>query len=179
MLSGNTYCLTWVSLTLDVGVSLHGCSSKVQLLLLTLDEGYLLTAAPPDLEHGVAPLGPPALTQPPLLGCGVAPLGRCPWPQTWGISSQPLLHRCNLALMAAAPDLGRGVALLGHASDMKDKYLLLCSENTMNINNLAKLYLYLFSYTLQMVRGFIQTVRVQAASWATAQMTSQCHLLMV
>ena len=164
---------------LERGVSLHGCSSKAQSLLLTLDEGYLLTAAPPDLEHGVAPLGPPALTQPPLLGCGVAPLGLCPWPQTWGISSQPLLHRCNLALMAAAPDLGRGVALLGHASDMKDKYLLLCSENTMNINNLAKLYLYLFSYTLQMVRGFIQTVRVQAASWATAQMTSQCHLLMV
>ena len=27
------------------GISLHGCSSKVQLLLLTLDEGYLLTAA--------------------------------------------------------------------------------------------------------------------------------------
>ena len=37
-------------------VSLHGCSSKVQLLLLTLDEGYLLTATPPDLEDGVAPL---------------------------------------------------------------------------------------------------------------------------
>ena len=33
------------------GVSLHGCSSKAQLLLLTLDEGYLLTAAPPDLEQ--------------------------------------------------------------------------------------------------------------------------------
>ena len=42
------------------GVSIHGCSSKAQLLLLTLDEGYLLTTAPPDLEHGVAPLGPPA-----------------------------------------------------------------------------------------------------------------------
>ena len=55
-------------------VSLHGCSSKVQPLLLTLDEGYLLTTALPDLEHGVAPLGPPAPTQPPLLGCGVAPL---------------------------------------------------------------------------------------------------------
>ena len=26
------------------GVSLHGCSSKAQPLLLTLDEGYLLTA---------------------------------------------------------------------------------------------------------------------------------------
>ena len=38
-------------------VSLHGCSSNVQPLLLTLDEGYLLTAAPPDLERGVAPLG--------------------------------------------------------------------------------------------------------------------------
>ena len=34
------------------GVSLHGCSSKAQPLLLTLDEGYLLTAAPPDLERG-------------------------------------------------------------------------------------------------------------------------------
>ena len=54
------------------GVSLHGCSSKVQPLLLTLDKGYLLMAAPPDL--GVAPLGPPVPMQPPLLGRGVAPL---------------------------------------------------------------------------------------------------------
>ena len=40
------------------GVSLHGCSGKVKPLLLTLDKGYLLTANPPDLEHGVAPLSP-------------------------------------------------------------------------------------------------------------------------
>ena len=53
MPSCNTYHLTWVS--------------------LTLDEGYLLTAAPPDLEPGVAPLGPPVPVQPPLLGHGVAP----------------------------------------------------------------------------------------------------------
>ena len=39
MPSLNTYHLTWVS--------------------LTLDEGYLLMAAPPDLERGVALLGPP------------------------------------------------------------------------------------------------------------------------
>ena len=58
------------------GVSPQGCSSKLQLLLLTLEEGYLLTAAPPDLERGVAPLSPPAPTQQPLLGRGVAPLGR-------------------------------------------------------------------------------------------------------
>ena len=42
---------------------------------LTLDKGYLLTAAPPDLGRGVALFSPPALMQPPLLGRGVAPLG--------------------------------------------------------------------------------------------------------
>ena len=55
------------------GVSLHGCSSKVQPLLLTLDKRYLLTAALPDVQHGIAPLGPPEPAQPPLLGCGFAP----------------------------------------------------------------------------------------------------------
>ena len=44
------------------GVSLHGCSSKAQLLLLTLGEGYLLTTTSPDLEHWISPLGPAALT---------------------------------------------------------------------------------------------------------------------
>ena len=72
------------------GVSLHGCSSKTQPLLLTFDEGYLLTAAPPDLEHGVAPLSPPAPTQPLLFGRG-------------------------LLFLAAAPDLGRGVAPPGRS----------------------------------------------------------------
>ena len=71
------------------GVSLHGCSSRVQPVLLTLDEGYLLTTASPDLEHGVAPLGPPAPMQPPLLGCEVAPLGCRPWRWAWGSSFQP------------------------------------------------------------------------------------------
>ena len=75
MPSRNTYRLTWVSLYLGRGVSVHSCSSKAQLLLLTLDEGYLLTSALPDLECGVAPLGPPAPAQLPLLGCGVAPPG--------------------------------------------------------------------------------------------------------
>ena len=60
------------------GVSLYGCSSKVQLLLLTLDKGYILMAARPDLESGVAPLGPPVPAQPPLLGYGVAPISRLP-----------------------------------------------------------------------------------------------------
>ena len=87
------------------GVSPHGCSSKAKQLLLTLDEGYLLTTAVPDLQHGIAPLGPPTPAQPPLLGmlllaaspglgCGwllpaaalglrlrVAPQGHCPLPR--------------------------------------------------------------------------------------------------
>ena len=50
------------------GVSRHSSSSKAQPLLLTLDEGYLLTTDVPDLQLGIAPLGPPVPTQPLLLG---------------------------------------------------------------------------------------------------------------
>ena len=49
------------------GVSLHGCSSKAQPLLLTLDEGYLLTATVLDIQRGIAPLGPPVPVQSLLL----------------------------------------------------------------------------------------------------------------
>ena len=68
MPSCNTYHLTWVSPYLGHGVSLQGCSSKVQPVLLTLDEVYLLTATTPDLERGVAPLVPPVPMQPALHG---------------------------------------------------------------------------------------------------------------
>ena len=89
------------------GISLHSCSSKVQPLLLTLDEGYLLTAAPPDLVCGIAPLGPLALEQPPLLGGGVAPPGRSGvsppgcrlWPQMWGSFPQFKSEFCNKEFM--------------------------------------------------------------------------------
>ena len=71
------YLLSYLGFSyLGCAVSLHGCSSEVLPLLLTLDEGYLLTATPPDLERGVATLGPPTPAQPPLPGHGVAPLGR-------------------------------------------------------------------------------------------------------
>ena len=45
------------------GVPLHGCFSKAQLLFLTLDGGCLLTAALPDLQHGIAILGSPVPAQ--------------------------------------------------------------------------------------------------------------------
>ena len=77
---------------LECGVSFHGCSSEAQSLLLILDEGYLLTATPPDLERGVFPLGPPAPVQPPLLGHGVCPPGCRPCPPA-GVA--PLGRSCN------------------------------------------------------------------------------------
>ena len=61
---------------------------QTQPLLLTLDE-----VTPPNLEGGVAPLGPPAPMQLPRLGRGFASSGHCPWPWTWGSSSQP--HFCT------------------------------------------------------------------------------------
>ena len=78
---------------LGCGVSLHGYSSKAQPLLLTLDEGYLLTIALPDLQRGIAPLGPPAPAQPQLLGRGVGLPATAPGLGlgAWGISSRPPL----------------------------------------------------------------------------------------
>ena len=99
---------------LGCGVSL-GCSSKAQPQLLTLDKGYLFTATPPDLERGIAPLGPPAPAQPPLLGREVAPPGRWPWPWAPGGSSQlpPLASGSGWLLKVTTPGLGHEVAAPG------------------------------------------------------------------
>ena len=96
----NTYHLTWVSLTLAWGIS--SWLLQVRPLLLTLDEGYLLTATVPDFQRGISPLGPPVPVQPPLLGLllpaanpglglGVAPQGHRPWPWARGGFSWPPL----------------------------------------------------------------------------------------
>ena len=82
------------------GVSLHGCSSKAQLLLLTLDKWYLLAPTVLDLQRGIAPLGPPLPAQPPPLGLLLPAAG-------------PGLG-CRWLLPAAVPDLGLGVAPQGH-----------------------------------------------------------------
>ena len=61
--------LSYVSFSyLGRGVYVHGCSSKAQPLLLTVDEVYLLTANTPDLERTVDPLVPSVPMQPPLQG---------------------------------------------------------------------------------------------------------------
>ena len=64
-------------------LSYLGFSYLGQPLLLTTGEAYLLTPALPDLQRGIAPLGPSAPAQPRLLGRGVV-------------------------LPATAPGLGRG-----------------------------------------------------------------------
>ena len=96
------------------GVSLHGCSSKAQPLLLTLDKGHLLNAAVPDFQGGMAPLGPPVPAQPPLLGLllrllllAAGPgLGCGPWPRARGGSSgSPPLASGARWLLPAATDL--------------------------------------------------------------------------
>ena len=70
MPSFTAYCLTWVSLTLDVGYLFMAAPAKHSHCslpwtwdiyssprLLTLDMGYLLSASVPDFGHGVSPHG--------------------------------------------------------------------------------------------------------------------------
>ena len=59
MPSCNTYRLTWVSLPLDVGYLFMAAPAKRSCCSLPQMRGILM-AAPPDLECGIAPLGPPA-----------------------------------------------------------------------------------------------------------------------
>ena len=58
--SRNTYCLTWVSLTLDVGYLFMAAPANCSRCSLPWMRAISSLAAPPDLECGVAPLGPPA-----------------------------------------------------------------------------------------------------------------------
>ena len=60
-----------------------------QPLLLTLDEGYLLTTSPPDLGYRVAP-----------------PSHR-PWPPAWGSSSRPPPLRVAMCQVAMAQERQR------------------------------------------------------------------------
>ena len=75
-------------------------------MILTLDEGYLLTTALPGLQRRIAPLGLPVPAQPRLLGRGVS-LHSC------SSKAQPVLFTLDegYLLTTALPDLQRGEGL--------------------------------------------------------------------
>ena len=123
MPSRNTYRLTWVSLTLDVG--------------------YLFTAAPAKHSRCSLPWtrgissGPPLLTLnvEQLLSALLRPRGRCSLGVGLLLSAaartsdvgkllSPLLRCRSLALWVAAPDLGRGELLSAPLLSVADAALL-------------------------------------------------------
>ena len=65
-----------------------------------LGQGYLLTAAPPDLACGVVPLGPPAPLQPRLLG-------RLAGYNPWGCKESDTTKRL-ITYSREGPDRGGG-----------------------------------------------------------------------
>ena len=79
------------------GISLHGCSSTAQPLLLTLDDGGLLTTARPDLQRWMAPLRP---------SCAAT----TPW--TWSCPSRPPPLALGVGLLLPVAALASGLRLL-------------------------------------------------------------------
>ena len=111
-------------------VSLHGCFSKLQPLLLTLDDGYLLTAALPDLQCETAPLGPLVPVLPQLLRPAVSPLGYRSWPREWGGSSQPPPLALDVGQLLSAIS---GLSQPGTISCCPDKDMSLPSKMMLNM----------------------------------------------
>ena len=95
------------------GVSLQVCSSKAQPLLLTLEKGYLLTTAIPDLQRRIAPLGPLCLGSHQSSGCSSLPPALA---SGVGGSSQlpPLTSGLGWLLRVSARGLRREAASPGH-----------------------------------------------------------------
>ena len=103
MSSCNTYHLTWVSLNLGVGYLFTAAPAKRSHCSLPWMRGISFTAALPDLQHGIAPLGPPVPAQPLPLDVG------------WLFPAFALALGVGWLLLAAAPDLRCRVAPLSHS----------------------------------------------------------------
>ena len=115
MPSCNTSCLTWVSLTADVGYLFTAAPAKCSRCSLPRRRGIF--SQPPlltlNVEQLLSALLPP---QQLLLGGGLLLLATAP-DLMRGSSPRLLLLRCGpLGISVATPDLGRGVASHGHAS---------------------------------------------------------------
>ena len=111
MPSCNTYHLTWVSLTLGMGYLFTAAPAK-HSHCFTLDEGYLLTATVPDLQRGIAPLGPPMPAQ--LLFLGLLLLAAGPGlGHGWLLPASAHGLGLGVAPQVTAPGLRREVASPG------------------------------------------------------------------
>ena len=78
MPSRNNYHPTWVSLTLDVGYLFTAAPAKRSCCSLPWTRGIFSRPPLLTLNGGVAPLGPPVPRHQPLLGGGIAPLRGSP-----------------------------------------------------------------------------------------------------
>ena len=87
----NTYSVTWVSLTLDVGYLFTAAPAKRSRCSLPWTKAissWLLPLLTLNMELLLSALLHPRSQ--PLLGHGVAPLSCHPRPRAWGCSSRPL-----------------------------------------------------------------------------------------
>ena len=119
MPSRNTYCLTWVSLTLDVQYLFTAAPAKCSCSSLPWTRGISLCPSWPWKWSSSCRLPCNCGAAAPWMGRGVggvAPLGRRPWPWAWGSSSRLLLGHRRLALSIATPDVRWGVAPLSRVS---------------------------------------------------------------
>ena len=94
------------------GLSLHGSPAKYSRCSLLWTRGYLLTAAVPDLQRGIAPLGPPVPAQPLLLGL-LLPAAGPGLGRGWLLQLLSLASGLGWLLRVTAPGLGREVASPG------------------------------------------------------------------
>ena len=108
--AGNAYCLIWVSLTLDVGYLFTAAPAKCSSCSLPWMKGISSLATPPDLGHGVPPLGPPAPAQPALLGrvCSYVKISRMFFfPEQILLLKTLILERPSLLIFRATSILGK------------------------------------------------------------------------
>ena len=137
MPSHNSYCLTWVSLTLDVGYLFMAAPAKRSHCSLPWTRSPLLTL------KVVAPLGPLARMQPPLLGCGVAPHCKEQYHiGTWNVRSmnqgnlemvKQEMARVNTDILGISKLKWRGMGEF----NSYDHYIYYCGQESLRRNGVA------------------------------------------
>ena len=140
------------------GVSLHGCSSKAQLLLLTLDKGYLLTTTPDDLERGVAPLGPPVPTGSYAGSYGSSILNllknlHTVFHRTAQFTSSPTVYTCSLFCSFSSALVISSLFDIAFLTDVRWYLILICISLMINDVHVHVLVIFVYLLALCMSLG--------------------------